>query len=288
MTVLVALSLAILVGFAAIGVDVGRMYIVRERIYSAADAAALAGVQFLPYDPDEAVATAVEFLAKNGMAAGATSVTIDPGNGRKLRVQVGLNVEMTFARVLGIGQLQVTGLSSAERLNATAVSHVVPLSVSRDQNFSYGSLMTLKKGPGGQVSPGNFGALALGGSGASQYRENLQYGYAEWISIGDWLRTEPGNMAGPTRTAVEYRIGLDPYATFDQVDRNSPRLVNIPVIDTYPNGRGEVQVVGFAVFFLEDSDGHGELAGRFLRFDVLGRGDLGAPDYGAYITKLAR
>lgn len=288
--VLMGLALAVLVGFAAIGVDVGRMYIVREQIHNAADGAVLAGVQALPGDPQGAVETARLFLARNGLDGSRASVSVDPANDRKLHVSVSRSVEMTFARVLGIERQEVSGHSAAERLNATEVYGAVPLSVSKDQDFQFGNLITLKAGAGDAFSPGNFGAIQLGRPGANQYREHLQYGFKDWVSAGNWYLTEPGNLAGPTAEALNYRIRLDPYATYDRVDRNSPRLLRIPVIDAYPNGKHEFQCVGFAVFFLEGARRRGredEVTGRFLRFDVLGRGRVDAPGYGAYVTRLS-
>lgn len=288
---IVALSLTVLVGFAAIGVDAGRLFVVRDRIHNAADSAVLAGVQHLPGDPAGAVSTARDFLQRNGFDLTWTDVRVDPDNPYKLKVGVRLPVEMTFARVLGLPRLDVAGTTAAERLHATALDGVVPLSVGRNSTFVYGESVTLKAGAGNNFSPGNFGALQLGKPGANQYKQHLLDGFQPWVEVGQRYSTEPGNMAGPTADALNDRINRDPYATFTTVDRNSPRLLKVPVVDAYPNGRGEVQVVGFAIFFLERAGGKGrydEVTGRFLRFDVKGRGSADVPGFGAFITRLSQ
>ncbi len=289
--VVVALSLTVLIGFVAIGVDVGRMYIVRERIYNAADSAVLAGVQHLPGDPDGAVETAHLFLSRNGFDPGGASVAVDETTNRKLSIGLNTGVDMTFARVLGFTRQNVFGRSAAERLNAAAVEGAVPLSVSKDQDFQFGNQITLKAGSGSNYAPGNFGAIQLGKPGANQYRDNLLYGFSGWVTAGEYYSTEPGNIAGPTAEGVNYRIGLDPEATFDRADRKSPRLLKVPVIDSYPNGKGEFKCLGFAVFFLEgatSSSKEDTVTGRFLRFDVTGRGSTDVPGYGAFVTRLSQ
>lgn len=288
---IVALALTVLIGFAAIGVDVGRMFIVRDRIHSAADSAVLAGVQQLPGDPVGAVETARTFLTQNGFDPSLTSVTLDPNSIYKLRASVKVPVDMTFARVLGFARQDVSGASAAERLSATSTYGAAPLAVSQDTVFNYGESVTLKAGAGDQFAPGNFGAIQLGKPGANQYRDNLQYGFNGWVEVGEWYSTEPGTIAGPTADALNYRLNQDPYSNHENVDRNSQRLLRIPVINAFPNGKGEFQVVGFAVFFVELAQRKGnvdEVTGRFLRFDIRGKGKADAPGFGAFITRLSQ
>ena len=41
----------------------------------------------------------------------------------------------------------------------------------------------------------------------------------------------------------------------------------IPIIDSIPNGRKEVTILGFAMFWLEGHD-KGDVTGRFVKADV--------------------
>ncbi len=163
-------------------------------------------------------------------------------------------------------------------------SGLVPLGVEW-ADFTLGQLVALKVGPG-NATGGNFHALQLGEApGASRYRENLMYGHDGVLQVGDRIPTEPGNMSGPTRDGVAYRIALDPNTTFEAVSSGdvrpgSPRVVFVPVVGSFENvhGRKTVQVLGFAAFFLEGADPDGTVYGRFLRWRI--EGEPGGPDYG--------
>jgi hypothetical protein len=63
--IVVALSLVLLLGFAALSVDVGLNWASRREVQNAADGAALAGAFELPANPAGAVAKAAEYVADN-------------------------------------------------------------------------------------------------------------------------------------------------------------------------------------------------------------------------------
>ena len=88
--VTVAIMLTVLLGFCAFAVDVGNWYYTGQRAQRAADAAALAGVPYLPSDQASAFSTARAQSKKNDFESlGATTVTpsID-GRPTRLRVKV--------------------------------------------------------------------------------------------------------------------------------------------------------------------------------------------------------
>lgn len=198
---------------------------------------------------------------------------------------------MSFGRVIGVAESTVTGRAVAETSNLSGAYGAAPLGVPQ-ADWQLGQQVTLKmSAESGTVSPGNYQALALGKSGASMYEQNLMYGYEEWIRADQWIDTEPGNMAGPTVRGVNYRINQDPYATWETVTRQSPRLVIVPVLkDFNTNGKGQVNVVGFGIFFLEAAVGTGaskaEITGRFLRMITEGESSLTVPNFGVYTIKL--
>lgn len=284
--VLVAAGLTALVGLAALLVDAGRLYVTRSRLSAVADAAALAGAPLLPDDPDGAVQTAARYLEANGVAPAAAAIEADPARSR-LRVSLRADEPLYLAPVLGHFRVSVPAEAVAARQVLAGTRGAVPLGVP-EGTYAYGELVTLKGDSGeGRVSPGNFRALAFEGRGANRYEQHLREGFRGWLRVGDAVETEPGVMTGPTRRAVEARIQADPDATFRTVRAGSPRLVTVPIVRGFPNGRGEVTVVAFGVFFLEDVDG-GRVTGRFLRFLTTGEGSDGAPDYGAYVIRLVR
>jgi len=141
------------------------------------------------------------------------------------------------------------------------------------------------------LTPGNFGAIALGGTGASNYRSNIAYGYPGIVRLGDILETEPGNMVGPTLQGVIELIAQDPSASTRRDSsghwvvtsglyplNESPRIVPIPMYSVYyspANGRSEFRVDAIASFFIEGSDGR-DVWGRFIQSRAR-NGEAGRP-----------
>ncbi len=76
------LSASILLPLSALAVDVSRWYVEAERVQNAADAAAMAGVTFLPVDLASATATAKTVTSRNGYTDGGNS-TVTVGIGPK-------------------------------------------------------------------------------------------------------------------------------------------------------------------------------------------------------------
>ena len=88
-------------------------------------------------------------------------------------------------------------------------------------------------------------------------------------------------MAGPTRTAIDYRFDLDTcrdqgicYTEYVARGGNNQRVVLIP-ITTPVNGQPQVTVLGFSAFFLKTRIGTGQggtLLGEFLYQVIPGTG----------------
>ena len=212
-------------------------------------------------------------------------------NNTAITVTISRNVPLYFAKVLGLASSQVTATATAEVKTYTGGTNgIVPFGIVK-QNFVFGQTYNLKLG-GGDGYNGNFQALALGGSGASTYTDNIKYGYKGTFKIGDWILTETGNMSGPTAAGVSYRIGLDPASTFDNVASNSSRLIIVPVLESLlVDGRSDVLVVGFAAFFLEGSGGGGNnsyVYGKFREKVTPGESSNGVPYYGLSVVTLTK
>lgn len=287
--VLVAVCMVALLGVAALGTDVGMLYVERHRLSAIADAAALAGAQLLPQQPEEAQATAYQYLARNGLPDGQAQVSLSDSN-RKLTVSIAHSIPTYFARIFAVEQMDVGSQASAGKASISGGTGAAPLGVA-EADWQIGQEVKLKLSAEENVTPGNYQALALGKGGASTYEANLTYGYNGWIRVDDWISTETGNMVGPTIRAIRYRIDNDPTATVETVQRGSTRLVLVPVLENFNvNGKGEVHVVGLAVFFIKQVEEKGsdraEITGTFLRMAVQGESSLTAPDFGAYTTKL--
>ena len=113
--VLVALSIAMLCGVAALVVDVGMVSVREGQLQNAADAAALAAARDLP-SASTAKSTAVKYAGYNGVAATDTVVTT-PYNGNPNRVEVVCNktVQYTFAKIFGAKSIVVSARAVAEK-----------------------------------------------------------------------------------------------------------------------------------------------------------------------------
>lgn len=112
-TVLFALLFVVLCGFAALVIDIGRVSVVKWDLQSAADAAALAGVQDLP-DTAAAKSAAIRYAEMNGVRSSDVTVTFPDSD--KLEVRCTKNVEYTFARLLGFTDTDVTARAVAGKV----------------------------------------------------------------------------------------------------------------------------------------------------------------------------
>lgn len=269
MIVIVAFIFTVVMGLGAVAVDIGNLYLNKARLQSTADAAALAGVQELPDNNEQAAQVARNYAMLNGKSGDAiTDLTISQN------LQIGITVKRSvpyiFARIFGLNAGVVAAGSTARIVPISAADGIVPFGIVK-QNFVYGERYILKYG-GGSGYDGNFAALALGGSGSPVYQNNIKHGYSGTIKIGDFISTEPGNMSGPTSEGVEYRVNEDYTATFQTVQKGSARIVVVPILDTLEvNGRSDVQVVGFAGFFLEGVGSRGNdnyVYGRFMKMVI--------------------
>jgi len=294
--VLVALSLTALMGVAALAVDVGMLYHTKVKLTNLVDAAVLAGARQLPESASQAMAAADQFANLNGRQdqdSWSRTVMRTAVNNDTITATVIRKGDMFFAKALGIKEAGVKATATAQVWPVAAVTGVVPFGVVWT-NFEYGNTYMLKTGAGDGYN-GNFGALALGGTGSNTYRDNIKYGYSGKLEISEYqpliIETEPGNMSGPTTDGVDYRVNQDLYATFETVAPTSPRIVTVPIIESLDaNGRGEVRIIGFASFFLEGVGGSGidnYVQGRFMRLvHPTATGGNQAGNYGLHVVRL--
>jgi hypothetical protein len=252
-----AMALAALVGAAALAVDVAIFYFNWHHLQKAADAAATAGASYLPYDTVSATNAAVKFAESNGIQSGEITSTQIAGDRLSMSVKLTRTVAFNFARVLGLQSAPISAVATAGVLpNPNGGTGLMPLGLPCSPgNCTYvkNQLYNLKQG---LVSPGNYGALALGGTGSSGYVQNIQQGYYGPISIGDLVTTEPGNVTGPTDQGFGQRITegltMDPTGSYLTAPAYDPRMVIMAMIDfTNTNGRSQAPVVGFGLMWVD-------------------------------------
>ena len=106
----------ILIPFAALSVDVARWYVEIQRVQNAADAAATAGVTYLPTDMPSATATAIAVSGRNGYPnSGTSAVTVELGaKPTQLKVTVSSTINNSFAAFFGKGTTTISRSAVAD------------------------------------------------------------------------------------------------------------------------------------------------------------------------------
>jgi hypothetical protein len=261
------LSLLLAVG---LGVDISHLYLAKNELQNAADAAALAGASGLDFSPG-GIATAtnraveemnkyefdnddVTFLPEHVRFAvnlsdfdnGGTGLSADQAD------NVGVVENIRFVKVttpqspVNIAFVSMVVGNSLD-LSANAVAGVsVPLSppegylpvcVADDDDVSTilpGNMYTFRGAPQDSISPGNYQVLAIDGSGASDDRIGLASGVKNVVGAGGIVDTKPGVSAGAIRQGLNTRF--DDYAS--QLDPDTyPPDTNIKEGITYAQYR---------------------------------------------------
>jgi Flp pilus assembly protein TadG len=254
------------------GVDVSHLYLAKNELQNAADAAALAGASGLDYQSSGiSKATARAVAAMNSYEFQNTQVVFTPAHVRFARnlsdFDSGTDFNQAAASAPGVAPdikfVKVTTpaspvsiafasivLGSSFNIWAEAIAGLsVPLNVFTgylpafvaDDEVSQilpGNMYTFRGGPHSSVSPGNYNLLAIDGSGASDDRIGLASGVRNVVGPGGYVDTKPGISAGPVRGGVNTRF--DDYTSVtDPV--NFPPDTNIKEGITYaqyldPNG----------------------------------------------------
>lgn len=304
--VLFAVTLTVLLGFTALVVDYGRPALVVRQLQNAADSAALAASQELPVSAGDPAAisrvksVAIEYAGKNGFTLAPSDVSLENETGGKLyRVSVTVRdtLDYTFARFLGKESVELERTAAVELLALGGVRNTVPIAVKKgefDSKLAAGEYyMQLKYGSQNNEE-GDFGAADLDGiaaGGANDYLWRLKYGYDDMLYIGDIILVEAGNMSGPTKTGTSFRYNSCPHSpacTASHFETGCPRVMLVPVVHSI--GKKQLQVDGFAPFFLEGVSGSGnkcEVFGTYIPGIVVeGEVTGNANAYGTYGRKL--
>jgi len=308
--------LPVLLGAVALGTDVAIFYFNWVQLQKAADSAALAGANWLPDNASQATTTANQFAQSNAVKASEIVSTTVAADRLSISITLQRTVPYYLARVLGLTNGIVTTSATAapqfppSTLNAGTPGQVppggdnnggnggscasvgscglVPIGLDSKTVYTDGTQITLQQG---QLGPGNWDLLALGGVGGSNLRTNIANGYNSMVSVGDWVTTEPGKKVGPVDQGFQDRLNTassaDPNGTFSSHTLNDPRVMILPVVDWQdPNGRSSVQVKAFASVWL-DSYSSGQVTVHFISQVIANSfGDPNAPYFGSRGTPI--
>ncbi|MGZ3618874.1 MAG: pilus assembly protein TadG-related protein [Candidatus Binataceae bacterium] len=260
-----------LLGAIGLGSDLGLLYFHWGILQKAADAAVLAGAGYLPNHPSTAQTTATGYATKNGVrTTEITSNTVAADN-MSITMTTSRTVPYYFLQLVGVTSGTVKPIAKAGIQQDTEQSRgLIPVGLpctSTSCSYTTGTLYQLVQagangasGGSWSIGPGNWGRLALGGSGADQFLNNLINGYQGSINVGGTVNAETGQVNGPTSQGVDDRVntgmainGAVANPTLATVPAYDPRLVAVPLVDfTGATGTSTtVPVMGFALMWLD-------------------------------------
>jgi Flp pilus assembly protein TadG len=269
--VLMVLSLVVLIGMAALVLDVGHWFRTKRRLQGTADAAALAGAQKLPDDPSAAAAMAMSYANQNGGdVAGADIVVTTTWNPndtisvRAKRTEPGI-----FSRVLGITSSDIAASARARVDSPAEAMYVAPMTVYCDHPqikncdgkgtpaFGVETSMPFDK----EGAPGAFGMLNLNGGngtpGSSEEAEWILKGFNRYLPLGMY-NSDPGAKfeSQNIQDALTARIGTELlFPVFKSLDGSGQNA--------------QYDIIGWIGFHLDSFEiqGHNAtLTGHFTKF----------------------
>jgi hypothetical protein len=286
--ILVSLTLVVLLVMAGLVVDMGTVYNTKSHLQKTANAAVLSGAQELTHTEAEVSAVVNEVLQYHGEAQSLHELGIEPG--RKVSVTLKTMAPLVFSGLFGYDTADVGVHAAAEIQTMVEAMGAAPLGIDESISLVFNQEYKLKVDQT-EVDTGNFGVLALGGTGANTYEQNLKYGYSESIKIGNILDTQTGNISGKTRSGIKERLEQCPYLAGETHHRDCSRVILIPVYRPYSydtNQLKQVEITGFAYFYITEpmSSNDTSITGMFVKRAGTGFVDQDAVNYGAYGIKL--
>ncbi len=115
----------------------------------------------------------------------------------------------------------------------------------------------------------NEGSLDLGGQGAANWLENMLYGYAGSLDIGDFVNTAQGEVVQKTIEGREYRAALGDIVTVPVI-----KVVNDETVLYNTGGSKTLVIVGFArvvISSIEETVVHDPDLGDYTTSQVRGK-----------------
>jgi Flp pilus assembly protein TadG len=273
--VLVAVSMVMCLGMAALVLDVGNWFRDKRRLQGTVDAAALAGAQQLPDDSSGAQAQALTYANKNGGDVAGSSIVItsqyQPND--TITVTGQRNDPGIFTKVIAIPGADISATATARVGPPAEALHVAPMVVfcghdliqncNNNHTPQFNVPTTMDYDPMG--APGAFGMLDLNGEGGtvgSNDESNwISQGYDKYLGLGKYP-SDPGAK----------------FSSQNIQDALSGRLNTVllfPVYKTLDGGGSNAQydIIGWIGFYLTGYEVHGNgatLHGYFTSYIARG------------------
>jgi Flp pilus assembly protein TadG len=302
--VFVVAILAVLIGIGALVIDGGRWFQTQRHLQTAADAAALAGVQNLPLDPTTAQSVANSYAQDNYNGAAAaitfpTSPSPPCGVNSCIRVIASKTAPGTLAKIFGaaFSTVNVSAKAMAAVTVPAEMKNVAPIAIKKTVACQvascYGESKTVSFDES-SVASSTIGLIDLtchstsstacpsnNNVGAQELKDWIVSGYPDALPSGQWYGVKTGQNIGPIKQGLDARLGVPLF---------------FPVFDTTASA-GPVwyfHVIGWSAFVIDAvvswSPSDKRLRGHFVTFTT---SDLpaGLPpdannDFGVHILSL--
>lgn len=280
--VIIAAFMTVLIGLAALVLDLGLAFNKKAELQKDLDSIALAAVSELPATTEsewgKAVAVAAKYAELNGLASVNTEKIENSEKTKVIGIKVSSNVDVpySFASIFGPDKGNVALSSTAEiRSVDGGVKGLLPFVIDEEsmKRIKSGSvnLITIKTDadldmddPEAEFGNGWFGPVDIdrnGSSSASEYTAKIAAGSTVPLDIGDTLNLVGGNKVGPTADGFNIRF-VDHFAcTYNSVTQtascgcNCPRICTVPIVKvhmTEDNKRVDyLEVISYASIFVE-------------------------------------
>ena len=310
--VITVVFMVVLLGFAALVIDVGSWYRAHRATQSTADASALAGAQVLP-DTGAASALATQYATKNGGSGsglgGAPQITFTQSGYEMdtITVKVTRPSPGFFAKVFGsaFGTVSVSGTATARAYNVQGVRNgIAPITVNykhpllnctRGQNptcnptFGTPTQLSLEDiHTSGKDAAGSFGLINLNGVqggniGAGTLADWLMNGYQDHdLTVGHYDAAPSANFNNSQFTAaLDQQIGHE-------------LLFPVYRLLKGPGSNALYDIIGWVGFVIDSYDTSGStgtINGHFTRYTTDGipaenGNGGGAPGLGVHKVEL--
>jgi len=285
------LFLTVLLGAAAMTLDIGVWYREQRAAQAAADAAALAGAQALPFSTVQAAGLAKSYADSNGGGVSAADITFrsDFALNDTVVVKDKRNVPAFFSKIFDIANVDVHATAAARAAVPEQVFGAAPIVVNK--------LHPLLSGPGCPCfnvpttlplsktgAPGAFGLVNLDpneNNGVPPLAAWIDTGFDGYLDLGPYFSDTGAKFSGN---------GINQALT----DRLNTELM-FPVFDTLTGTGSNAQynIIGWVAFHLtgytKDSGNQYQLQGYFTKviWDGLqSQSNQNFPNFGVYSVAL--
>jgi Flp pilus assembly protein TadG len=279
--VLTVVSLTVLIGMAALVLDVGHWYRAKRDLQAIADAAALAGAQALPESTGQATAIAIQYAKDNGGPTPAVTFSSKYIANDTIFVEVTRQEPGFFAKLFNVDSVDVGARAKARNGVLAAAQYAAPFAVDyrhemlqcKPDPCQDATTLDLNK-----VGPGAFRILNLdntkGGSGQQIIADWVLKGYAGMMPVDSWYYSDSGSKFNASQVIDSMTIRKGDELLFPVYDDVQAQGTNF-----------QYHVVGWAGFLVTSFSGNGnsgKIEGHFTRF--LAQGIQGIPPQNGFGT----